>query len=85
MRAAQLFELADELTEKPRSWLESGPVADGSFGCVMFLGFERALRQFSSIVELLRKGLCDDALVLVRSLYELNVPALGEGDGAERV
>ena len=47
MTAAQLFELADELTEKPRSWVESGPVADGSFGCVMFLGFERALRQYS--------------------------------------
>ena len=73
MTAPQLFELADELTEKPRPWVESGPAADGSFGCVMFLGFERALRQYSSIVELLRKGLCDDALVLVRSLYELNV------------
>ncbi len=73
MTAAQIFTLADELTEKPRSWVESGPVADGSFGCVMFLGFERALRQYSSIVELLRKGLCDDALVLMRSLYELNV------------
>ncbi len=73
MTAAQLFELADELTKKPRSWVESGPVADGSFGCVMFLGFERALRQYTAVVELLRKGFCDDALVLVRSLYELNV------------
>ncbi len=73
MTAGQLFELADDLTKKPRSWVESGPVADGSLGCVMFLGFERALRQYSAIVELLRKGLCDDALVLVRPLYELNV------------
>ena len=73
MTTAQLFELGDRLTEKPRSWVESSPVADGSFGCVMFLGFERALRQYSAIVELLRRGLCDDALVLVRSLYELNV------------
>ena len=48
-------------------------MADGSFSCVMFLGFERALRQYGAIVELLRRGLCDDALVLVRSLYELNV------------
>ena len=73
MTPDELFQLADRLAEKPRQWVESGPVADGSFGCVMFLGFERALRQYSSIIELLRKGLCDDALVLVRSLYELNV------------
>jgi len=73
MTADELFQLADRLAEKPRQWVESGPAADGSFGCVMFLGFERALRQYGAIVELLQKGLCDDALVLVRSLYELNV------------
>ena len=73
MTAAQLFELADNLTEKPRSWVEAGPVNGRALACVMFLGFERALRQYTSIVEFLRKGFCDDALVLVRSLYELNV------------
>ncbi len=73
MTGGQLFELADKLAAKPRAWVESGSAGDGSLGCVMFLGFERALRQYGAIVELLRKGFCDDALVLVRSLYELNV------------
>lgn len=73
MTATQLFELADQLTKKPRLWAESGPVADSSLNCVMFLGFERAFRQYLAIVELLRSGFCDDALVLVRSMYELNV------------
>jgi hypothetical protein len=75
MTPDELFQLADRLAEKPRQWVESGPAADGASSCVMFLGFERALRQYSAIVELLRRGLCDDALVLVRSLYELNEPA----------
>lgn len=73
MTAAQLFELADKLTEKPRTWMEFGPSSITAFACVMFLGFERALRQYSAIVELLRRGFCDDAVVLVRSLYELDV------------
>lgn len=73
MTADELFQLADRLAEKPRQWVESGPAADSALSSVMFLGFERALRQYSAILELLRKGLCDDGLVLVRSLYELNV------------
>lgn len=73
MTAAQLFELADQLTGKPRMWMEFGPSSNTAFACVMFLGFERALRQYSAVVKLLRNGLCDDTLVLVRSLYELNV------------
>ncbi len=73
MTPDELFQLADRLAGKPRQWLESGPAADGVFSFVMFLGFERALRQYGAIVELLRRGFCDDALVLARSLYELNV------------
>lgn len=73
MTPDELFQLADRLAEKPHQWVESGPAADGAFSCVMFLGFERAVRQYSAIVELFRKGSHDDGLILVRSLYELNV------------
>jgi Family of unknown function (DUF5677) len=67
--------LADSLVRKPLVWSRSSPVlADPkSLGFVMFRGFVRAVSQYRALVILLKSGQWEDALVLVRSLYELDL------------
>jgi hypothetical protein len=67
--------LADSLVKKPLNWRRSGPIAsDQRVLCfVMFRGFVRALSQYRSLVLLLKSGEWEDALVLTRSLYELDL------------
>lgn len=60
---------------KPLKWSRSGPrrLENSVLSFVMFRGFVRALNQYRSLVLLLKAGQWEDALVLARSLYELNV------------
>jgi hypothetical protein len=72
---AAAFRLAASLTREPLVWSRSRPAAcdQETVAFVMFRAFVRALRQYRSIVQLLKVGAWEDALILVRSLYELNV------------
>jgi Family of unknown function (DUF5677) len=80
---AAAFRLAAALTRKPLTWSRSRPAAceQKTLAFVMFRAFVRALRQYRSIVQLLKAGAWEDALILVRSLYELNAN-LSELDAA---
>lgn len=71
----RVLRLADSLVRKPLVWSHSGPIAsDRRILCfLMFRSFVRALNQYRSLVLLLKSGEWEDALVLARSLYELNV------------
>ena len=71
----RVLRLADSLVRKPLVWSHSGPIAsDRRVLCfLMFRSFVRALSQYRSLVLLLKSGAWEDALVLARSLYELNV------------
>jgi hypothetical protein len=67
--------LADILIQKPLSWrqLVSGPSSAPVLRFVKFRVFSRAVTQYRSLVLLLRAGQWEDALILARSLYELNL------------
>ena len=71
---AEPFRLANELIEKPLTWSRSVPTLSSMpvLSFVKFRAFYRAVKQYSSIVQLLRSGQWEDALILARSLYELN-------------
>jgi|GEM_PF-3155891 len=70
----EIFRAADDLFQKPLVWSRSVPAPSGTtlVSLVKFRVFVRAVKQYSSIVQLLRSGQWEDALVLARSLYELN-------------
>lgn len=70
-----VFRLADSLMMKPLKWSRSGPgrLENSVLSFVMFRVFDRALSQYRSLILLLKAGQWEDALVLARSLYELNV------------
>ncbi len=72
---AQEIRLADNLIEKPLLWSRSSPAPSSTpvLSFVKFRAFDRATKQYCSIVQLLRSGQWEDALVLARSLYELNM------------
>ena len=71
----EAFKLADALLEKPLAWRKSGPAPSDTpvLSFAIFRGFDRAVTQYRSLVELLKSGYWEDALILARSLYELNV------------
>src|SRR5271163_244836 len=71
----EAFQLADALIEKPLAWCEAGPALSDLpvLNFVRFRVFHRAVKQYLSIALLLRAGRWEDALVLTRSLYELNM------------
>jgi hypothetical protein len=71
----EAFQLSDTLIEKPGLWSQSVPVSSDSpvLSFVKFRAFDRAVTQYRSIVHLLKLGQWEDALILLRSLYELNV------------
>jgi Family of unknown function (DUF5677) len=79
-----IFRLADTLVEKPSVWSQSRPKASNTpvLSFVRFRAFDRALTQYRSFVQLLRSGHWEDALVLLRSMYELNLN-LSEIDSEE--
>jgi hypothetical protein len=68
--------LADQLLNRPLNWTAPAP-ADPSefpvFRFVMFRAFIRAVTQYSSMLLLLKAGQWEDALILGRSLYELDL------------
>jgi len=72
---AAAFRLASTLMRKPLIWCRSRPAASEqkTLSFVMFRAFVRAVRQYRSVVLLLKTGAWEDALILVRSLYELNL------------
>jgi Family of unknown function (DUF5677) len=72
----EALRLAAILIEKPLTWRQpsSGPPATYPvLRFVKFRAFIRAVTQFKSLVLLLKAGQWEDALILGRSLYELNV------------
>ncbi len=71
----EALQLADVLIEKPLVWCEEAPVSSDLpvLNFVKFRVFCRAVKQYLSIILLLRAGRWEDALVLARSLYELNL------------
>jgi hypothetical protein len=71
----EAFQLSDTLIEKPGLWSQSVPVSSDSpvLSFVKFRAFDRAVTQYRSIVHLLKLGQWEDALILLRSLYELNM------------
>ena len=70
----EAFQLAEKLIEKPLTWSRSVPAPSNTpvLSFVKFRAFYRAVKQYSCIVQLLRSGQWEDALILARSLYELN-------------
>ena len=71
----EAFKLADALLDRPLAWSKSAPALSDTpmMSFVKFRGFDRAITQYRSLVQLLRSGCWEDALILVRYLYELNV------------
>jgi len=72
----EALRLAEQLLEKPLSWTE--PLAPNRSNCavfcfVIFRGFIRAVSQYKSLLQLLKAGQWEDALILGRSLYELDL------------
>lgn len=70
---AEALRLADSLIEKPLTWSRACPAPSDTpvLSFVQFRAFVRAVTQYRSMVLLLRSGQWEDALILVRSLYEL--------------
>jgi Family of unknown function (DUF5677) len=70
----EAFRLAEELIEKLLTWSQSFPAPSNTpvLSFVKFRAFYRAVKQYSCVVQLLRSGQWEDALILARSLYELN-------------
>jgi hypothetical protein len=73
--ADEAFRIADALVAKPLAWSRSVPSPSDSpvLTFVKFRAFDRAVKGYSSFVQLLKSGQWEDALVLASSLYELNV------------
>jgi len=71
----EAFRIADALVAKPLVWSRSAPSLSDCpvLTFVKFRAFDRAVKGYSSFVQLLKSGQWEDALVLARSLYELNV------------
>lgn len=78
-KSAEIHEvlcLAEQLLEKPLSWTQPLPAEPSDFPVyrfVMFRGFTRAVTQYKSLLLLLKAGQWEDALILGRSLYELDL------------
>lgn len=71
----EALRLANTLIEKPLTWSQSLPEPSNAsiLNFVKFRAFNRAVTQYRSFLELLKAGQWEDALVLTRSLYELNL------------
>jgi hypothetical protein len=72
----EAFRLADQLLKKPLSWTAPAPAEPSDFPVfrfIMFRAFIRAVTQYRSLLLLLKAGQWEDALILGRSLYELNL------------
>ncbi len=71
----EAFQLSDALVEKPGLWSQLGPAPSDTpiLSFVKFRFFHRGVTQYRSIVNLLRSGQWEDAVILARSLYDLNV------------
>lgn len=72
----EALRLAEQLLDKPVRWTE--PLAPELsdlpvFRFVIFRGYIRAVSQYKSLLLLLRAGQWEDALILGRSLYELDL------------
>jgi len=69
------FRIADALVAKPLAWAETSPAPSQTpvLSFVKFRAFDRALKGYRSIVQLLKAGQWEDAIALARSLYELNI------------
>jgi len=73
--APEAFQLAEALIKKPLVWSRSVPTSSDTpvLTFVKFRSFVRAVKQYRSFVQLAKSGQWEDALVLARSLYELNL------------
>src|SRR5947208_978795 len=82
----EAFRLSDALVQKPALWSQSAPVPSDTpvLSFVKFRAFDRAVTQYRSIVHLLKLGQWEDALVLLRSLYELNMNLSEIGGSSDR-
>jgi hypothetical protein len=87
----EALHLADTLIEKPLSWNQplSGPSNVPVLRFVKFRAFNRAVTQYKSLLLLLKAGQWEDALILARSLYELNlnlseISCSGDPEGAAK-
>lgn len=71
----EAFRLADALNEKPVLWSQSLPEPSKTpvLSFVKFRGFDRAIKGYRSFLHLLKLELWEDALIVARSLYELNL------------
>jgi hypothetical protein len=72
----KVLRLADQLLEKPLSWTQPASAEPSNFPVlrfVLFRAFSRAVAQYNSLLLLLKTGQWEDAVILGRSLYELNV------------
>lgn len=71
----EALRLAESLIEKPISWTRplSGKCEAPVLRFVKFRAFSRAVAQYKSLVLLLKASQWEDALILTRSLYELNL------------
>jgi hypothetical protein len=71
----EAFHLADALIEKPLIWSRSVPAVSNTpvLSFVKFRAFDRAIKGYRSFVQLLKLGQWEDALILARSLYELDL------------
>jgi hypothetical protein len=67
--------LADTLLEKLLIWCQtpSAPANSTVLSFVKFRSFNRAVTQYRSFLQLLKEGQWEDALVLARGLYELDL------------
>lgn len=71
----EAFRLADALVEKPEVWSQSCPAPSNTpiLSFIMFRSFHRAVEQYRSIVNLLKSDQWEDAVIVLRSLYDLNM------------
>jgi hypothetical protein len=72
----EALRLADTLIQKPLSWTQPASAEPSDLPVlrfVLFRAFSRAVAQYKSLLLLLKTGQWEDAVILGRSLYELNV------------
>ena len=71
----EAFRIAHALIEKPLTWSRSVPAASDTPVLIFleFRAFDRAVKGYRSFVQLLKLGQWEDALILARSLYELDL------------
>jgi hypothetical protein len=74
-RNDRAFRTAEAFLEKPLIWANGQPTASGNptFDFVAFRLFHRGVRIYGATLLLLKAGQWEDAMILLRSIYELSL------------